>query len=98
MSNVLTVVEQASLPAADKGGEPVVEPRDSMGDCKLNKPQSITTLLTATNAAELICAVSEKVLGDDVATSFAGAELNKQMISQLAQSVFEREISQSMGK
>lgn len=84
-----TVVDPAVVPAQNTQNQELVP---------MQKRLTLTTMVTLANSIELITGVAEKILGNEVATSFAGASLNKDMISQLAQSVFQKEIAKAMGE
>lgn len=59
---------------------------------------TLTTIVTLGNAAELVARVAENVLGKEVADSFAGSPLSKDMVHQLAQSSFQKKIGQELGE
>ncbi len=46
--------------------------------------QSLTSLLTAANAAEAVCCIFQSVVGDDVAGTFNGQELTRSAVQALA--------------
>lgn len=60
--------------------------------------QTLTTLVTLGNAAELVALAAEKVLGVEVASTFAGAPLGRDIIHQQAQSIFQRKIDEQLEK
>jgi hypothetical protein len=59
---------------------------------------TLTTIVTLGNAAELVAQVAEKVLGKEVADTFAGSPLSKDMVHQLSQSVFQKKIAKELGE
>ncbi len=59
---------------------------------------TLTTIVTLGNAAELVARVSEQVVGKEVANSFAGSPLSKDMIHQIAQSNFQKKIGEELGE
>lgn len=59
---------------------------------------TLTTIVTLGNAAELVAQVAENVLGKEVANTFAGSPLTKDMIYQLSQSVFQKKIAKELGE
>ena len=59
---------------------------------------TLTTLGTLGNAAELVASVSEKVLGGEVAATFGGSALSRDVVLQLAQSTFQKKIATDLGK
>ncbi len=63
----------------------------------MKNQMTLTTIVTLGNAAELVARVSENVLGKEVAETFAGSPLSKDMVHQLAQSNFQKKISQELG-
>ena len=54
--------------------------------------QSLTTVVTLGNAAELVARVAEKVMGTEVAKTFSGQELNNQAVQRLAVSSMQKNI------
>lgn len=55
---------------------------------------SVTTAVTLAAAGELVAAIAGHVVGKEVADNVAGAPLNKEMMLNLAQSEFEKTLSQ----
>jgi hypothetical protein len=64
----------------------------------MKNAQSVTTIVTLGNAAELTAAVAEKILGGEVADTFSGAPLTKELVYQLAQTTFQKKIAQDLGE
>lgn len=54
--------------------------------------QSITTAVTLAAGGELVAAIAEQVLGQEVADTIGGAPLTKEMMLNMAQSGFEKNL------
>lgn len=63
----------------------------------MKNKNSINTLITLGNAAALTAAIAKRVLGEQVASSFAGTELTDAHIHQLTQTVVQRVIAKKVG-
>lgn len=63
----------------------------------MKNKQSVVTASTLANAAELTAAIASEILGGEVAETFAGAPLNKDMLHQLSMSVFQKKINHITG-
>ena len=59
--------------------------------------ESANTLVVLANASELVAAIAGEVLGDGIASTFAGAELTTNAIHQLAQTQFQATVSTYLG-
>lgn len=65
---------------------------------KMKYQNSITSVVTLANAAELVARASEQVMGQQSTQTFAGSPLNKEMLLQLSVSNFNKTISQQVGE
>ncbi len=54
--------------------------------------QSVQTAVTLAAGGELVVAIAEQVLGKEVANSVAGTPLSKEMVLNMAQSGFEKNL------
>jgi ABC-type amino acid transport system permease subunit len=59
--------------------------------------ESANTLVVLANATELTARIAAKVLGNGIASTFAGAELTTGAIHSLAQSQFQAAVSTYLG-
>lgn len=59
--------------------------------------QSAGTLVTISNALELVSSVSEKLLGGEVANTFSGAPMGRGLVQQLALSSFQKNLAMQIG-
>jgi len=55
--------------------------------------ESEQTLVTLANAGELAANVAQRVIGNEVADTFNGAPLNRDLIHNLAQTTFQSSVS-----
>ena len=82
----------------EPGTPPVVEVvAQNRNTATLSKKQSLSTLVVLAGMVDLTARVSEKIVGGEIASSFAGASLNKGMIAQLPQSVAQKVIAKTLG-
>lgn len=56
--------------------------------------QSVTTAVTLAAGGELVAAIAEQVLGQEVADTVGGTPLTKEMMLNMAQSGFEKNLSE----
>jgi hypothetical protein len=59
--------------------------------------ESERTLVTLANASELVVSVAQNVLGNEVADTLNGSPLSRDIIHQMAQTVFQSSVSQYLG-
>lgn len=63
----------------------------------MKNKQSTTSVVVLANAGELVRTIAQGVLGNDVADTFAGSELSRDIVHGLAQSRFQASLSKQMG-
>lgn len=55
------------------------------------------TLVTLANASELVIAVTQNIVGNEVADTFQGSPLSRELIHNLAQTTFQGGVSKYLG-
>lgn len=64
----------------------------------MRNAMTLTTIVTLGNAAEVVAKVAEKVLGQEVANTFGGSPLSKELVNQLSMSVFQKKVATVLGE
>lgn len=64
----------------------------------MKNAQTVTTLVTLGNAAEIVARTAERVLGGEVADTFGGTPLTREIIYQQAHSSFEKSLGKQLGE
>lgn len=59
--------------------------------------ESERTLVTLANASEVSVAVTQQIMGNEIADTFNGSPLSRELIQNLAQSVFQGAIQSKVG-
>ena len=59
--------------------------------------ESERTLVTLANASELVISITQNVVGNDIADTFNGSPLSRELIHSLAQTSFRAAINKSTG-
>ena len=59
--------------------------------------KSERTLVTLSNASELVVAVTQNVVGNEIADTFNGSPLSRELIHNLAQTTFQSGMSKYLG-
>ena len=60
--------------------------------------QTVVTLVTLGNAAEVVARTAERVLGGEVADTFGGTPLTREIIYQQAHSSIEKALAKKLGE
>lgn len=55
------------------------------------------TLVTLANASELVVGISQSIIGNEVADTFNGSPLSRELIHHLAQTTFQSNVAQYLG-
>lgn len=63
----------------------------------MKNPQSLQTVATLANAAELVCGIAKEVLGNDVADMVDGNELTTDAVRSVALTQIQSEFSHLRG-
>ena len=62
------------------------------------KPGSVETAIVLANGAELVSCIAREVVGNEVADTYAGSELTRSVIYNLAQTKFQSAVSNQIMK
>lgn len=63
----------------------------------MNHPESVSTLVTLANANELVCAIVQGVVGNELADSVNGSPLTRSIIFNLTQAEIQAAQSKVLG-
>lgn len=63
----------------------------------MKNKESVRTLVVLANASELVVAISQQVIGNEVADTFNGSPLSRELIHNLAQTTFQGSVSNQLG-
>ena len=59
--------------------------------------ESQTTLVTLANGAELVRTIAQGVIGNDIADTFDGSPLTREVLYNLAQTEFQSAVAKNVG-
>lgn len=60
-------------------------------------PESERTVVTLANASEIVVAVTQCIAGNEIADTFKGSPLSRELIHTLAQTTFQSSLSKYLG-
>lgn len=63
----------------------------------MKNQQSVQTLVTLANGAELVSNIAHGVMGNEIADTFNGQDLNTKQIQTLAQVQFQASVTKYLG-
>lgn len=59
--------------------------------------ESERTLVTLANASELVVSIAHNIVGNEIADTFNGSPLSRELVHKLAQTVFHTSLSKYIG-
>jgi len=60
-------------------------------------PETERTVVTLANASELVVAITHNIVGNEIADTFNGSSLSRELIHSLAQTTFQSSLAGHIG-
>ena len=63
----------------------------------MKHPESERTLVSLANASELVIGITHSIVGNEIADTFNGSQISRELLHKLAQTTFQTTLSKYIG-